>query len=116
MHVKDAVNPECWSALDFIDDAGNYIERKLKIVADGKTKPPAGGKEKFFLVFEGDPRKCFLANGEIKAVMNILRRPNTADWKGAVLLMTAGPKKFSGKPVEGMVVKNAAFPAPKPGA
>lgn len=113
MHVKDAINPECWSALDFIADNGDFIERKLTIAADGKDKPPAGGKAKFFLVFDGDPRKCFIANKEIKTIMNILRRPNTIDWKGAVLLMSAGEKKRSGETVLGMVVLNAAFRQPK---
>ena len=113
MHVALALAADCWGALDFIGGDGTIIERKLKISRSFMSAPPAGGAQKLCVIFEGDERKCFLAKGEIKKLANLLRRYETDLWVGAVVLMSAGEKKFKGQPVMGMVVKKAAFPGSK---
>lgn len=114
MHLMQALAPDCFGALDFVDADGKPCERKLTIRSVGKEKPPAGGKEKLCVWFLEDPRKCFLASGQAKKVAALLHKYETDHWKGAVLLMTCGPVKLKGQDTMGMIVKNAGFRAAKP--
>lgn len=116
MHLMQALAPDCFGALDFVDADGNPTERKLTIRRAGKDKPPAGGKEKLCIWFAEDPRKCFLASGQAKKVAALLRKYEVDHWVGAVLLMSCGPVKLKGQDTMGMIVKNAAFPKSLTGA
>ena len=113
MHLMQALAPDCFGALDFVDADGKPCERKLTIARVGKDKPPAGGKEKLCIWFREDQRKCFLASGQAKKVAAFLSKYDTDAWQGAVLLMSCGPVKLKGQDTMGMIVKNAAFPRPK---
>ena len=110
MHLMQAIAPDCWGALDFVDGDGQLVERKLTIRDVTQDAPPAGGKKKPCVIFVEDGRKCFFSNKELKFIGALLNKYELSKWRGAVLLVTAGEKKMKGQPVMGMVVKNAAFP------
>lgn len=115
MHLAQMLAADCWGALDFIDSNGKFIERKLTIKSTTLDSPPAGGKKKGCVYFEGDPRKCFFSSKQLKSLGALLGKYESADWVGAVLLVSADHTTLKGKPTMGMVIKNAAFrSAPKP--
>jgi len=109
MHVMEVIDPTNLGAIHFVDENLNPIERKLTIKSVGKEKPPAGGKAKACLRFMEDQRCLFLANSQIKAIMNYLRTADCDKWAGAVLLLSAAPTKYAGRDCMGVVVKNAAY-------
>lgn len=115
MHLAQALAPDCWGALDFLDADGKFVERKLTIKGVTMDSPPAGGKKKGCVWFVEDPRKCFFSSKQLKAIGGFLGKYETDHWRGAVLLVSAHETTLKGQKTLGMVVKNAAFrSAPKP--
>lgn len=114
MNLRMAQHPDCWGAMDFVDDKFEPRKRTLTIRGNGCEKPPATKKEKAFLLFDEDGRKAFLSNKEMMKIANALRSLEMDNWKGAKVQITAGPKKnpLGGAEVLGMVVLQAAFAKP----
>lgn len=116
MHFAKLLNPDNVGACHFVDKDLNPIVRDLTIEKITSEKPPAGGKPKGCFFFKeireehkkegeySDPKKCFLASGEIKKIMRTLRTGDSEKWIGTVLSITAKEKKLKGAPVMGMVV------------
>lgn len=113
MHLCEALDPDCWGGLHFIDDAGNPIERSLIIDRAYMDSPPAGGKKKPCLIFRGSDKKCFLATGEIKFIANTIRSYDHEKWAGVLLVITSAQKKLKGRPTIGMVVKEVKTKKPQ---
>lgn len=112
MHVMELLSPDNFGAIHFLDNDLNPIEKKLTIRSVTKEKPPAGGPPKACFRFIEDPKCLFLANTQVKGVMNFLRTADSAKWVGAVLLLSAAPTKLKGRDTMGVVVKNAAYRKP----
>jgi hypothetical protein len=113
-----AQHPDCWGALDFVDEKFQPVKRVLIIDGNGMEKPPATKKPKAYVTFKGDPRKCFFGNKEMLKIANALRSLEMDSWRGAAVQITCGPKKDpegrkaeNGEPatVLGMVVLGAKF-------
>lgn len=112
-------NPECWGAIDFVDEHMNPIVRVHRIDSVGMGKPPGGGGERVYFVFKGDRRKCFLKKTSRVVIANKLRTQVPDELIGADLKMTAvmakNPKATSKHPeipamVFSMTVIDAAYP------
>ena len=108
MHFRKLMNSDYLAADDFVDANLVPVERTLTIKSVTLQKPPAGGKEKACFEFAETTKKAFLANGEIKKIMNFLRCADTDGWIGAKLVITSAEKRMKGQPTTGMVVVNAA--------
>jgi hypothetical protein len=112
-------NPECWGAIDFVDQHMQPIVKVCRIESMGMGKPPGGGGERVFFVFKGDRRKCYLKKTARVVIANKLRTQVPDEIVGADLKMTAvmarNPKASPRNPeipamVFSMTVLDAAYP------
>lgn len=122
MNIFADQNPDCWGAMDFVDEHMNPIVKTVIVERTGMESPPGGGEQRVFFVFKGDKRKAFLNKTSKLVIANSLRTTSGDEVKGAYLKMTAAMvknRKASSKHPEipkevlGMMVIAAAYPKSK---
>jgi len=104
-------HPDCWGALDFVDNHMQPITKTVVIASVGMGKPPGGGDERIYFIFKDDRRKAFLKKTARVFIAVHLQTLDPKDVVGAYLQITAKMARSpKGGEVLSMTVIAASFP------
>ena len=104
-------HPDCWGALDFVDNHMQPITKTVVIASVGMGRPPGGGDERIYFIFKDDRRKAFLKKTARVFIAVHLQTLDPKDMVGAYLQITAKMARSpKGGEVLSMTVIAASFP------
>ena len=92
-HFMKLCDPDALGAAHMRDESMNPTERTFTIKGITKRKPPAGGGEKNFLLFEETPLGWYIPTGQMKRLALALKAANTDKWVGVKVTLSCQPVK-----------------------
>ena len=104
-------HPDCWGAMDFVDNKMKAIIKTVVIESIGMGKPPGGGAERVYFVFKNDHRKAFLKKTARVFIAVKLSTLDPKDLIGCAMKITATmARSHKGGEVLSMTVVDAVRP------